>query len=83
MDGEIDVLEAARRELGLSIEDLWFRYFTVGGMSSATEVEAVLYGALVATPNERDTIAVALNEHYAELGRDHPVPYTGDDAGER
>ncbi len=48
-------------------------------MSSATEVEAILYGALVASPSERDTIAVALNEGFAELGRDHPVPYTGDE----
>jgi hypothetical protein len=81
MDEELDVLEVARRELGLSFAELWFRYFTVGGMSTATEVEAVLYGALVATPNERDTIAVALNETFAEQGRDHPVPYTGDEAG--
>lgn len=72
-------LEAARQELGLSFPELWFRYFTVGGMSSATEVEAILYGALVASPSERDTIAVALNEGFAELGRDHPVPYTGDE----
>ncbi len=80
-DNEIDVLEAARQELGLSIAELWFRYFTVGGMSTATEVEAILYGALVASDNERDTIAVALNENFAELGRDHPVAYTGDEAG--
>ena len=77
-DNELDVLEVARRELGLSFAELWFRYFTVGGMSTAIELEAVLYGALVATANERDTIAVALNEYFAELGRDHPVPYSGD-----
>lgn len=79
-DGELDVLEAARQELGLSFPELWLRYFGVGGMSTATEVEAVLCGALVGSPSERDTIAVALNENFAELGRDHPVPYTGDEA---
>ncbi len=75
----IDVLEQARRDVGLSIADLWLRYFTLGGMSTALEVEAILYGALLATDHDRDVIAVALNERFAELGGDHPVPYTGDD----
>ncbi len=76
----VDVLEAARRQLGLSFAELWFRYFTVGGMSTAIEVEAILYGALVASNDERDTIAVALNERFAEQGQDHPVPYSEDEA---
>ena len=75
----IDVLEQARRDVGLSIADLWLRYFTLGGMSTALEVEAILYGALLANDHDRDVIAVALNERFAELGGDHPVPYTGDD----
>ncbi len=77
---EIDVLEEARRKLGLSVSDLWFRYFALGGMSTALEVEAVLYGALVATSHDRDVLAVALNERFAEQGHDHPVPYAGDEA---
>ncbi len=79
----IDVLEQARREVGLSIADLWMRYFTLGGMSTALEVEAILFGALVANAHERDVIAVALNERFAELGGDHPVPYSGDDPDDR
>jgi len=75
----IDILEQARREVGLSIADLWMRYFTLGGMSTALEVEAILFGALVANAHDRDVIAVALNERFAELGGDHPVPYSGDD----
>lgn len=75
----IDVLEQARREVGLSIADLWMRYFTLGGMSTALEVEAILFGALIADAHDRDVIAVALNERFAELGGDHPVPYSGDD----
>jgi hypothetical protein len=76
----VDVLEQARRDSGLSVADLWFRYFALGGMSSALEVEAILYGAIVARVDERDVIAVALNERFAELGGDHPVAYAGDDA---
>jgi hypothetical protein len=75
----VDYLEQARRDVGLSIADLWLRYFTLGGMSTALEVEAILYGALVASDHDRDVIAVALNERFAELGGDHPVPYSGDD----
>ena len=83
MSETIDVLEQARREVGLSIADLWMRYVTLGGMSTALEVEAILFGALVANDHERDVIAVALNERFAELGGDHPVPYSGDEARDR
>jgi hypothetical protein len=74
------VLEQARQDLGLSVADLWFRYFALGDMSTALEVEAVLYGALVAIDHDHDhdLIAVALNERFSELGGDHPVPYAGD-----
>ena len=41
------------------MSDLWFRYFALGGMSTALEVEAVLYGALVASDHDRDLLAVA------------------------
>lgn len=79
---ELDVLELARRELALSVPDLWLRYFALGGMSTAMEVEAVLFGALVADDQDRDIIAVALNERYAELGGDHPLPYSDDRAAD-
>lgn len=74
----IDALEQARRDVGLSIPDLWMRYFALGGMSTALEMEAMLYGALVPRTHDRDLIAVALNERYAELGGDHPIPYSDD-----
>ncbi len=73
-------LEQARRELALSIDDLWFRYFALGGMRPVFEVEAVLYDALTPSDHDHDVLAVALNERFSELGRDHPVPYSGDAA---
>ncbi len=79
----LDPLEAARGQLGLSIPDLWLRYFALGGMSTALEVEAILYAALVPTDHDRDLLAVALNERFSELGDDHPVPYSGDEAAPR
>lgn len=77
----IDVLEQARRDLGLSVADLWLRYFALGGMSAALEIEAILFGALLSDDHNRDIIAVALNERFFELGQDHPVLYTGDVPG--
>ncbi len=74
-----DGLELARLEVGLSVGDLWFRYFSLGGMSSALEIEGYLAGALLPSNQTRDLIAVALNERFAELGADHPVPYVDDD----
>lgn len=73
------LLETARRDLGLSHTELWFRYFELGGMGTALDVEAYLYGALTPTDHDRDLLAVALNERFAELGRDHPVRYSEDD----
>ena len=72
------LLETARRELGLSHGELWLRYFALGGMGTSLEVEAYLYGALVPSDHDRNVIAVALNERFAELGRDHPLRYTED-----
>lgn len=79
MTDSVDILERARREVGMSMVDLWLRYFALGGARTPIEVDAVLNGALVADVNDRDRLAVALNERFAELGGDHPVPYDGDD----
>ena len=76
-------LERARRQVGLSHGDLWSRYFGLGGMRTELEIEAVLCGALRASDKDRDLIAVALNERFAELGGDHPVPYSDDEGPPR
>lgn len=80
MADHVGVLERARRDVGMSIDDLWMRYFALGGMSSALEIEAYLLGALTAPHHDHDVLAVALNERFFELGGDHPVPYSGDGA---
>ena len=74
----IEPLETARRELGLTITDLWWRYFALGGMSTELEIEAILYQALIPTPSDRDLLAVALNERFSETGGDHPIRYSDD-----
>jgi hypothetical protein len=72
------VLENARREVGLSLSELWFRYFALGGMSTELELDAYLYDALAPTDHDWDLIAVALNERFSELGGDHPIAYSDD-----
>ena len=72
-------LERARIEVGLTHGELWYRYFALGGMSTELEVEAYLYDALMPTNHDRDLVATALNERFAELGGDHPLAYTDDD----
>ena len=74
-----DVLDRARRDAGLSRDELWLRYFALGGMRTAFELEAYLCGALVDTPHDRDLIALALNERFAEWERHRPVRYSDED----
>ncbi len=78
-----DLLDRYRRNAGLSHGDLWLRYFELGGMSDALELEAILYGALEPSAHDREVIAHALNERFVELGGNHPVPYSERNAGRR
>ena len=69
------VLDRYRQRAGLSHGDLFLRYFELGGMSTALQLEAILYGALEPSPHDGEVIAHALNERFVELGGNHPVPY--------
>ena len=71
----VDLLDRYRQDARLSHDDLFLRYFELGGMSTALELEAILYGALEPGPHDREVIAHALNERFVELGGNHPVPY--------
>lgn len=77
---EHDSLDHARQDAGLTQHELWVRYFALGGMAPALELEAVCHGAMVAADPDHDRIAHALNERFTEQGRNHPVPYAGDTA---
>jgi hypothetical protein len=73
-----DVLDWARRRAGLSHSELWLRYFELGGMSTALQLEAFVDGLLEPTVHDHDLVAHALNERFVELGGNHPVPYLED-----
>jgi hypothetical protein len=73
-----NMLDLYRQVAELSFEELWMRYFELGGMSTALQLEGFLYGALQPIPHDHDVIAHALNERFTERGGDHPVPYAED-----
>jgi hypothetical protein len=69
---------SAARRAGLDAEELWIRYFAVGGSLAQVEVEAYLSGVQVMPALERDVLAHALNEVLEELGHDVRAPYSGE-----
>jgi hypothetical protein len=54
----------------LTLEQIWIKYFGIGGKAGLTEVQAYVYGALSLPPLERDILAHALNETLNSLGVD-------------
>lgn len=69
-------LEAGMSRSAMSFEELWLRQVAVGGHAGELEVEAYLLGLLNMDDYQHDLIAQALNEHFVELGQDHPVGYS-------
>lgn len=78
MDPVGDYLERARQETGMTMGELWLRYFALGGMTAALEMEAAVHGALTVSDDDRDRIVHALNERLIELGHTLRVPYARD-----
>ena len=69
MSDPLDPLEQARRDLDLSIDDLWTRYFALGGMSTLIEVEAVLFGALVGCAAQPPRRAPTISRRHGDQAR--------------
>jgi hypothetical protein len=74
-----DTLDRARIDAGLSHSELWMRYFELGGMSTAFELEAILVGIVEPSSYDHDIIAHALNERFGELGGEFLIPYRADE----
>ncbi len=68
--------DAHRQAAEITHGELFLRYFALGGMSDAFQLEAICYDALTPTDHDHDVIAHSLNERFTELGRNHPVPYS-------
>jgi hypothetical protein len=64
----------ARAEL--TAEELWLRYFALGGSLGLLEVEGFLHGLLALPGFDRDMVAHVVNERLDELAWHRRVPYT-------
>jgi hypothetical protein len=64
---------------GLTHLELWLRYVGIGGTAPSSELaEQIMQGGAADTgldAYEHNLIAQALNEHFLDLGQDHPVGY--------
>lgn len=67
------------RHADVSTEELWLRYFTLGGHAGQFEVAAYIHGAMALPALQRDILAHALNERLDELYSGAPrAPYSVD-----
>jgi serine phosphatase RsbU (regulator of sigma subunit) len=73
---ESAALTAAFRHADLTLEQLWTRYFALGGDADLMDVDAHLAGLLPLPPGDRDMLAHAINERLEEVVAAHRVPYT-------
>ncbi len=60
---------------GMDYEELWVRQVGVGGEIGSLEIEAYVLGVLTPDAYRHNLIAQAMNEHFLDLGEDHPVAY--------
>ncbi|MBG6224928.1 hypothetical protein IWX63_001490 [Arthrobacter sp. CAN_A2] len=67
-------------EGNLSIDDVWVRYYGLGGEISAFELQAYLAGLLSLPPSERNLLAEATNELLELTPVQFRVPVDADDA---
>lgn len=63
---------------GLTVEQLWLRYFALGGDVSEADLAAYLRGALPLPRIQRDMVAHAVNERLDELSGARRAPYSRD-----
>ncbi|WP_370964374.1 SpoIIE family protein phosphatase [Amycolatopsis sp. cg9] len=61
---------------GLTLEQLWLRYFALGGLASALDLDAYLHELLQLAPTQRDMVAHAVNERLDELTDPPRAPYS-------
>lgn len=75
-DRDRGLLRTAQLLADLSLEQLWLRFFAVGGAVGLVEVEAYLSGLMPLPARERDMLAQAANERLDEVLRAAHVPYS-------
>lgn len=72
-------LDGARQQARLTVDEFWVRYFGNGGTATSTQFRSFLDGDHWPATLQYDIAVSALNDRFAEMDADHPVPYSGDD----
>jgi hypothetical protein len=68
--------EPARLLLGLSIAQLWIDYVGLGGSAPPMALRRFLKGGAPLGRHDQDLVAQALNERFADLGREQRVAFS-------
>jgi Stage II sporulation protein E (SpoIIE) len=74
--GQHHLLTMAVKGAGLSAEQLWLRYFTLGGSAGLAEIEKYLSGLIPLGAMQRDLLALAVNERLDEISWAPRAPYS-------
>jgi hypothetical protein len=61
----------------VTVDELWLRYFSLGGEADRFELDAYLNGAIALPPLQHDILAQAINERLAEIAPPR-APYSDD-----
>jgi hypothetical protein len=69
-------LRDAFRHTDLTLEELWTRYFALGGDADLMDVDAHLAGLVALPAGQRDMLAHAVNERLDELTSRRRAPYS-------
>lgn len=62
----------------LTVEELWLRYFALGGDAGKVEIEAYLAGLMPLASLQHNILAHAINERLDEMGPPRRAPYRPD-----
>lgn len=60
-------LRSAYGHAELTVQELWLRYFALGGDAGPTEVDAYLNGLMPLSQAQHNILALAVNERLEEL----------------
>jgi hypothetical protein len=69
-------LRTALEHADLTLEELWTRYFALGGMADLLDIEAHLSGLIPLPAGQQDVLALTVNERLDELAWQRRVPYS-------
>ncbi len=75
MAGEPVMLRDGLTLSGLTVSELWIRYFGLGGTGTPADLRRYVRGQAGLPVGQHDVVVQAINERLDEMDLKHPVPY--------